>query len=133
MTFPCYVTTGQKGTTAGSYLKLGSAYNNPCCSASPVPSTCTNCPTESLSYDDKSIAMIRWDGVVDTITHLPGNQFFYGPIIPDEPQCQFARACVRLRLHASANAALTTAALPPPPPPLPPSIPRRHDGRHHDG
>ena len=33
-----------------------------------------------------ALATIRWDGVVDTITNLPGTQFFYGPICPDEPQ-----------------------------------------------
>jgi hypothetical protein len=95
VTFPCYVSQGQKTTTsstgavtttAGAYLKLGSKFNNPCCTTTPLPATCTSCPVESLSYDDKAIAMLRWDGVVDTITHLPGNQFFYGPIIPDEPQ-----------------------------------------------
>jgi hypothetical protein len=86
VTFPCYVATGQKGTAAGANIKLGSTFNNPCCSTTPVPSTCTNCPVESLSYDDKAIAMLRWDGVVETITHLPGNEFFYGPVIPDEPQ-----------------------------------------------
>ena len=31
------------------------------------------------------VALGRWDGVVDTVTHLPGTQFFYGPILPDEP------------------------------------------------
>ena len=95
VTFPCYVSQGQKTTTsstgavtttAGAYLKLGSKFNNPCCTTTPLPATCTSCPVESLSYDDKAIAMLRWDGVVDTITHLPGNQFFYGPVIPDEPQ-----------------------------------------------
>ena len=86
VTFPCYVANGQKGTAAGANLKLGSAFNNPCCKATPKPATCTVCPAEADSYDDKSIAMLRWDGVIETITRLPGNQFFYGPIIPDEPQ-----------------------------------------------
>jgi len=30
--------------------------------------------------------MLRWDGVIETVTRLPGNEFFYGPVVPDEPQ-----------------------------------------------
>ena len=49
-------------------LKLGS-YFNPGVYAS-----------DALSYDDKAIASISFDGKVDTITHLPGDQFFYGAL-----------------------------------------------------
>ena len=70
VTFPCYV------SPVGQKFKLGQWYEpNPLIYAS-----------DALSYDSKSLATIRWDGVVDTITHLPGTQFFYGPICPDEPQ-----------------------------------------------
>jgi hypothetical protein len=70
VTFPCYkVAAGQK-------FKLGQWYE-------PNPSIYAS---DALSYDDKTLATIRWDGVVDTITNLPGTQFFYGPICPDEPQ-----------------------------------------------
>ena len=69
VTFPCYV------VDAGKNFKLGQWYEpNPLIYAS-----------DALSYDDKSLAALRWDGVIDTITHLPGTQFFYGPILPDEP------------------------------------------------
>jgi len=69
VTFPCYkVAAGQK-------FKLGQWYE-------PNPSIYAS---DALSYDDKTLATIRWDGVVDTVTNLPGTQFFYGPILPDEP------------------------------------------------
>ncbi len=92
VTFPCYVATGQKGTAAGANIKMGGTFNNPCCSASPRAASCTGClPTnadigDKFAYDDKSIGMLRWDGVIETITRLPGSEFFYGPVTPDEPQ-----------------------------------------------
>ncbi len=70
VTFPCYK------SAAGQKLKLGQWYE-------PNPSIYAS---DALSYDDKTLATIRWDGVVDTITNLPGQHFFYGPIVPDEPQ-----------------------------------------------
>jgi hypothetical protein len=40
----------------------------------------------SSGYDDKVILRMDWKGNIDTTTRLAGNQFYYGPLIPDEPQ-----------------------------------------------
>lgn len=38
---------------------------------------------DAFCYDYKSIAVVDAGGGVDTVTHLPGTDFFYGPLIPD--------------------------------------------------
>jgi len=71
VTFPCYV------TTPGAKLKKGSWYDG---GGAPSPSG------DPSTYDDKTVAVLDFSGRVDTITHLPGTDFFYGPLVPSEAQ-----------------------------------------------
>ena len=70
VSLPAYV------SPPGRKLKLGTWYEpNPTIYAS-----------DGASYDDKTLVILRWDGVVDTKTFLTGSQIFLGAILPDEPQ-----------------------------------------------
>ena len=76
VSLPCYVTQAATPTTPGAAFKLGSVFFG-------QPPAWGN---DGNTYDDKTIALIAWNGLIDTTTWLPGSQFYYGSIIPDEPQ-----------------------------------------------
>jgi len=67
VSMPCYA------APAGDALKRGSWFG-------------AETLDDALSYDDKTVAALDAGGAVDTVTHLPGPAFFYGPLVPDAPQ-----------------------------------------------
>ena len=69
VSFPCYVAASDEGVA----LKRGSWFG-------------AFTPDDTSTYDDKTIAVVNAGGSVDTATHLPGSDFFLGPLAPNEPQ-----------------------------------------------
>ena len=63
VSLPCYV------TSPGNEFKKGLWYGQ-----------------VGPEYDDKTIAVLDMNGNIDTITHLPGTDFAYGPLVPSEAQ-----------------------------------------------
>lgn len=67
VSLPCYAVPASDGLKAGSWFGRETL-------------------DDALSYDDKTVAALDATGAVDTLTHLPGLAFYYGPLIPDAPQ-----------------------------------------------
>jgi hypothetical protein len=79
VSFPCYARNQSLPLQLGSWFAAaGGDAGNPLCSSTDL--------FDPFCYDDKVVAVVDAAGRVDTVTHLPGTDFFYGALVPDEPQ-----------------------------------------------
>jgi hypothetical protein len=79
VSFPCYARNQSLPLQLGSWFAAaGGDAGNPLCSSTDL--------LDPFCYDDKVVAVVDAAGRVDTVTHLPGTDFFYGALVPDEPQ-----------------------------------------------